>query len=173
MKLRRTEFAQLFLQTGGWRIWQVPDVKGFFLLPIRSALPGEAWLEGSLPTNTVPGSTTRHGWKQFLLFFPGIPWKSWLHALGTTEVFSITCLPLNNYHSWTVHLQVGGVCSRMGKENNKDVADPLENKAKPQYSGKKLFPLASVSKEQHQHCNTAAMTAWWQLPCAVMQLSSR
>lgn len=61
----------------------------------------------------------------------------------------------------------------MGKENNKDVADPLQNKAEAQYSGMKLFPLASVSKERHQLRNTGAMIAWWQSPCAVMQLNSR
>lgn len=47
--------------------------KGLFLLLIRSALLGEAWLGGFLPTNAVPGGTTRHGWKQFPSVLPRHP----------------------------------------------------------------------------------------------------
>lgn len=47
--------------------------KGLFLLLIRSALLGDAWLGGFLPTNDIPGGTTRHGWKQFPSVLPRQP----------------------------------------------------------------------------------------------------
>jgi len=47
--------------------------RGLFLLPIRSALLGEAWLGGLLPINAVPGGTTRHGCKQFPSVLPRHP----------------------------------------------------------------------------------------------------
>lgn len=77
LKLWRTEFVQLLLQTEGWRIWQALLAtcicKDLFLLLIRSALLGEVWLGGFLPPSTVPGGTARHGWQQFPSVLPRHP----------------------------------------------------------------------------------------------------